>query len=1695
MKKIYALFMTLCLIISATAGPLVGTVKGSYPLDTKVVTSTKQLALDASIKKAPAATQGMQYDATEGDLIRYYNESDALSIDTTYASEGQLSIRIVASDNSDLLSLVLFAESTVPGTIIPEGTYPITSEPAYGTAYASPGVQNGSVYPSFYGMLNSKGQILTPLYFLESGNVVVEVVDGNLKISIDAANSNNVPMTIVYEVGGKSEKVEVKGPLKYDATETDGALDVTYGADATVELTNGNGYSILTVASPDATNEVDLAFFYDAADPETVIPAGTYTIDDSYTSGTVLASSGVNSQGQVTLSFYANLNASGQLATPLYFLVSGTVEVTKVDGNLKVEVNAVNSNNVPIHIVYDATPAEPEYEVMDIEMTNLVVQEMEGFLVLTASDDDNTGLNVMLALNADGTLNTEVSYMALLQGWNETELPIVEGAITKTYNEELATDVYTGLVVVEYMEGKLGLNLTMYAKPVVKTDVVVTDATITVETGDDGMGGTYEMINVTANWNESVLKLEGVEKEFEGFLQITETFVVDGEEDWYIWMCMNGVITTVDNVLTVTGEFKNNFTGDVYNVTISGTLPAVEEPEIELPATANVRAWAYDLALAVEGEQYTFSYKATTIAKATLIFTDAEGVELATKDLGVVNAGANTAVLAATELPAGKKVNWAIKLEAGAIAEFTEITDESKGIYNFYLPQGVAVDNNPESATFGTIYVAAATDGASDGGSDRADTQKRGIFIYDQELNELNPTSNVGIVPSNVTFGATSRQVMKRLVINPVTNEVAFAHNADPMAVWAVAAENVGGEAKNLIEGLGFTNVNSICFTEDGTLYVLESNGYPAPGSLYKVANGVVDTIFAGYTRFGNGDNALVSDNRGGVWICQNRSQLDTYNQLTHVNAAGEIDFEVNTATPNGFESKNTARGTIAYNPAEDILAMSIGTGSTIGASLFKVTYDETTGVPALTLIGSTPSMGKNVDGLAFDYAGDLYGLSANKERLYKYAVPTENNVCTTPAASKYAFELAASEPVEMVGVVKRAVQNGEEVIVLTHEADGTAHIYRVVNGVAVAEVSQEGVIPVDAENPGSYLAISDIAVTEDGKLVANNYNRCSFQDGVVESGYKRGTLTFYIWNDLAAAPAIWFQSKASSNSNNSDQGYTMALTGTSTNANILVSGVHNTQRGVRMSHFSVVDGVYEDTQDGSANLPYYYYIGSNFKGASAGTAAAVFNEQTQGSNLQFHASPLEDENWIIDGELTNPIEFINPQTHGGEVVKNDSLTEDLGKKYNGASYVIVGEKILMVAPYATPEGKLTGVMILDITGGLEAAQYVDQLFIEEAVEATAAATAVKVVEGEEANTLLITLVADATIYSLEATLANGDNWEVYKDEITNMAFDLDNLIITGGPSTAFQVQVVLALGDSNPLTGEWQVKAESSVSIMGTDATFVEGTVFEVDAFAPSAQAIVRCEWNSQNIELHLTMSAAPIEPTVVVVENATIEIEKYQIFGDDYDYSLKMTGVWHNEEDGLDYPVLVEVPVYYPESTEPNEITSTVTVGGWGDDDPWLGFGEGTLTVTTVDNVVTATGIVQNPSAGIAIDITISGKLPVEEPVKYTVTATVNPAEAGTVEGAGEYEENAEATLIATAAEGYEFVNWTVAGEEVSTDATYTFTVTADVEVVANFKEIATGFDNINTTAAPVKMIKNGQLIIVKDGVEYTAQGATVK
>ncbi len=82
------------------------------------------------------------------------------------------------------------------------------------------------------------------------------------------------------------------------------------------------------------------------------------------------------------------------------------------------------------------------------------------------------------------------------------------------------------------------------------------------------------------------------------------------------------------------------------------------------------------------------------------------------------------------------------------------------------------------------------------------------------------------------------------------------------------------------------------------------------------------------------------------------------------------------------------------------------------------------------------------------------------------------------------------------------------------------------------------------------------------------------------------------------------------------------------------------------------------------------------------------------------------------------------------------------------------------------------------------------------------------------------------------------------------------------------------------------------------------------------------------------------------------------------------------------------------------------------------------------------------------------------------YTISVTANPAEGGTATGGGTYQEGTSCTVNATANTGYDFLNWTENGNVVSTNANYTFTVTGDRTLVANF---SLNSYNVSVTANP--------------------------
>jgi|GEM_PF-2465715 len=458
-------------------------------------------------------------------------------------------------------------------------------------------------------------------------------------------------------------------------------------------------------------------------------------------------------------------------------------------------------------------------------------------------------------------------------------------------------------------------------------------------------------------------------------------------------------------VTTIDGGYS-----DTCDVTVYGYMSDAEAQRI----------WAYDLRLTSNLDTHTFNFK--SVADATdgyLVFLDEAGIEVGRYQLDHVVRGANTITLTDQDIPTPNiRLNWGVELHADAIkktATLVEITDQSTGKYKFYFPQGVAVDNNPESNYFGQLYVAAATSG-DNADSNRESKQKAGLFVFNPLLDELNPTNNVGIIPSNVTFITeyssseldTKRQQMHRIAVDPVTHKVAFAYYLNSATgAYAMDPSNLAGTATNLVAGAGdITKVNSLCFDKEGTLYVMDNAYYTnaSTGQIYKIQDGIVSPFSKAYG-WDSFDNSIVSDGRGGLWVAQYRSNFDGFAVLSHINSNGEGDFCITSTNNNtlletytsGSTTNASYRGQVAYNEREDILAF--GGGRVV--QLFKVSYDAN-GVPTLTKFAKTEPLGTsyqtNIDGIAFDYAGDLYVTTAWSEKMCKYAVPTENNVCFVPA-------------------------------------------------------------------------------------------------------------------------------------------------------------------------------------------------------------------------------------------------------------------------------------------------------------------------------------------------------------------------------------------------------------------------------------------------------------------------------------------------------------------------------------------------------------------------------------------------------------------------------------------------------------------------------------------------------------------------
>lgn len=300
----------------------------------------------------PTPTDTVEFTVEGADFVNYI------------ADQGLYQLYGYAENGVDFVSLCLVGDE-VAGTYVNDGVF------------GGFGAEGGKydMYPNY----NYVIKVIDPetedyeQYMVEKGEVVVTLSEDNVITAKAAVICSN---GVFYNITVTAKYNEA---LMYDATEP---LEVIYTADDVLMLeydaTNEGVW--VDIYSADGTNITELLVFVEAPDEETVLPLGTYPIDDSMEYGTVMASPGIQ-DGYVYPSFYANLTEDGYLSDPLWFMVTGTVTVEKLEnGGLKIEVNALNSCEQPIHIVYEG--AGSGFENVNVETQGISKQIVDGQLVI-----------------------------------------------------------------------------------------------------------------------------------------------------------------------------------------------------------------------------------------------------------------------------------------------------------------------------------------------------------------------------------------------------------------------------------------------------------------------------------------------------------------------------------------------------------------------------------------------------------------------------------------------------------------------------------------------------------------------------------------------------------------------------------------------------------------------------------------------------------------------------------------------------------------------------------------------------------------------------------------------------------------------------------------------------------------------------------------------------------------------------------------------------------------------------------------------------------------------------------------------------------------------------------------------------------------------------------------------------------------
>ena len=216
-------------------------------------------------------------------------------------------------------------------------------------------------------------------YSVQKGTMTVKV-ENNIVTAVASFLCDNA---VQYDLTFKT--VYARERIPFDKEDED--LEFTYGPDSYIKVTDWrpDGYRLIELLMVDADETVAADFYFVvdqdvATDPDIVLPAGVYPVNASWESGTTLACSGVAPDGPLP-SYVCFVDAEGYLdPLNLWCLVDGTVTIEKVDGKMKVEVDALNSSDMSVKLHYNA--AQTAVEDITTGNTNISKRLINGQLFI-----------------------------------------------------------------------------------------------------------------------------------------------------------------------------------------------------------------------------------------------------------------------------------------------------------------------------------------------------------------------------------------------------------------------------------------------------------------------------------------------------------------------------------------------------------------------------------------------------------------------------------------------------------------------------------------------------------------------------------------------------------------------------------------------------------------------------------------------------------------------------------------------------------------------------------------------------------------------------------------------------------------------------------------------------------------------------------------------------------------------------------------------------------------------------------------------------------------------------------------------------------------------------------------------------------------------------------------------------------------